>query len=116
MLDTQEDSEQLVSIIYRIDKDGEFYVDALLSNYSERTLDKLSALLASIPTVQFQLQTMGIIKNAFVEDGKKEELEYLLSSVLLKSEKFMKALEEHSGKNEEGGEDIEPCIKPSDMF
>tara|TARA_R100000908_G_C3631851_1_gene72312 strand:+ start:174 stop:527 length:354 start_codon:yes stop_codon:yes gene_type:complete len=115
------EEKDIVIITYRIDSEGEFFVDAILADYEPVTLERLSSLLASIPTVGFQVQTMAIIKNAFLEEGKDKELETLLSSVLLKSENFAKALEEKAKKlseDKEDGEDEEdePCIKPSDML
>ena len=114
----KESPKQVVTITYRVDEEGEFYVDALLSDYEAGTIDKLSTLIASIPTMKFQIQTISIIKNAFLEEGMEEELESLLASVLLKSEDFAKNIEntiKQENETKDSGED-EPCIKPSDML
>lgn len=122
MSEEKEQSDDVVTIMYRVDKDGEFFVDALLTNYEPKTIEDLSTLLASIPSMKFQIQTVNIIKNAFLEEGREKELEALLSSVLLKSEQFAKTLENRmkeegndKGTNEDSEKD-EPCIKPTEML
>ena len=66
--------------------------------------------------MKFQIQTVNIIKNAFLEEGKEKQLEALLSSVLLKSEQFAKTIESRMKEEDEDSGEDEPCIKPSDML
>ena len=112
----KEEPKDVVTIIYRVDEEGEFFVDALLSDYEAETIENLSTLIASIPTMKFQIQTVNIIKNAFLEEGKEKQLETLLSSVLLKSEQFAKTIESRMKEENEDSVEDEPCIKPSDML
>lgn len=112
----KEEPKDVVTIIYRVDEEGEFFVDALLSDYEPKTIENLSTLIASIPTMKFQIQTVNIIKNAFLEEGKEKQLEALLSSVLLKSEQFAKTIESRMKEEDEDSGEDEPCIKPSDML
>lgn len=108
-------ARDIATITYRVAKDGEFYVDIDLEDYANDTVQKLGYLIASIPTMPFQIQTMDIVKRAFIEDGKKEELERLIATVIVKSEKFLDRLEKQCEEEEEG-KGNEPCIKPSDMI
>jgi hypothetical protein len=111
----EEPARDIATITYRVARDGEFYVDIDLEDYANDTVQKLGYLIASIPTITFQVQTMDIVKRAFMEDGKTEELEQLIATVIVKSEKFLDRLEKQCEEEEEGRGN-EPCIKPSDML
>ena len=117
MLNKQTKEDRVV-ICYTVDKDGEFKVDIHISDYDRETIDYLSTLIASIPSAQFQVQTINIVKDAFTKDEKVSELETLIASVILKSETLLESLQKANEANKEdgkGGTD-EPCIKPSDML
>lgn len=107
--------EDRVIICYTVDKDGEFKVDINISDYDRETIDYLSTLIASIPSAQFQVQTINIVKDAFTKDEKVSELETLIASVILKSETLLESLQKSNKEDDKGGTD-EPCIKPSDML
>ena len=112
----QENSENDIAVVsYRVDKDGEFYVDINLEDYSEKTIQQLGYLISSIPTTPFQIQTMEMVKQAFIRDGKADELEKLLTMIILKSEKLLEHLEKQRDEDEESTGN-EPCIEPSDML
>ena len=107
----------VATVTYRVDEEGEFYVDISLEDYSTDTVRKLGYLIASIPTIRFQIQTMDIVKKAFMKDGKNEELEKLIATVLVRSEKFLDRLEKQcKEEEEEEAKGNEPYIKPSDML
>jgi hypothetical protein len=112
----EELARDIATITYRVDKNGEFYVDIDLEDYTNDTVQKLGYLISSIPSLQFQVQTMDIVRKAFMKDGKKEELERLIATVIVKSEKFLDRLEKQCEEEEEEGQGNEPCIKPSDMI
>ena len=114
MLNKQKKEDRVV-ICYTVDQDGEFKVDINISDYNRETIDYLATLIASIPSHQFQLQTINIVKDAFTKDEKVPELETLIASVILKSETLLESLQKSNKKDDKGGTD-EPCIKPSDML
>ena len=117
MLNKQRREDKVV-ICYTVDEDGEFKVDINISDYDRETIDYLSTLIASIPSAQFQVQTINIVKDAFTKDEKVSELETLIAAVILKSETLLESLQKVNKANKEddkGGTD-EPCIKPSDML
>ena len=122
MLNKQK-KEARVVICYTVDQDGEFKVDINISDYDRETIDYLATLIASIPSHQFQLQTINIVKDAFTKDEKVPELETLIASVILKSETLLEGLQRANNEDDKkdnhkdgkGGTD-EPCIKPSDML
>ena len=116
MSDEQKTNKKII-VCYSVDYDNEYSVEINIENYEEQTLTHLSTLLASIPSVQFQVQTMNIVKDAFLQDGKGEELELLVSQILLKSESLltkMQQAEELKEEDQKGSN--EPCIKPSDIL
>ena len=111
----KQNKEDRVVICYTVDKDGEFKVDINISDYDRETIDYLATLIASIPSHQFQLQTINIVKDAFTKDEKVSELETLIASVILKSETLLESLQKSNKEDNKGGTD-RPCIKPSDML
>jgi hypothetical protein len=111
--------ETKIVICYSIDKENGCTVDINIADYEEDTIKDLATLLASIPSMQFQVQTMSIVKEAFLNDGKRRELESLITSVLDKSEDLLLKMSKNNDEdsNEKGkGEPNEPCIKPSDIL
>lgn len=108
------DDSKKISVSYNVDNNGEYTVDIDILDYSSETISQLATLLASIPTVQFQVQTMNIVKQAFITEDRTKELESLIASVLLKSENILESLKKESRKEEKESE--EPCIKPSDIL
>tara|TARA_Y100001973_G_C5202978_1_gene339230 strand:- start:976 stop:1308 length:333 start_codon:yes stop_codon:yes gene_type:complete len=108
------DDSKKISVSYNVDNNGEYTVDIDILDYSTETIDQLATLLASIPSVQFQVQTMNIVKQAFITEERTKELESLIASVLLKSENILESLKKESRKEDK--EPDEPCIKPSDIL
>lgn len=110
--------EDRVIICYTVDGDGEYKVDINISDYEPETIDYLSTLIAMIPSAQFQVQTVNIVKDAFTKEEKVSELETLIASVIVKSETLLEGLQKESKKDKQDKEekDDEPCIKPSDML
>ena len=110
-----DETEKKIIVCYSVGKDNEFTVDINIVDYEQDTLNDLATLLASIPSIQFQIQTMSIVKEAFLNDGKRDELENLIGSVLVKSEDLLVKMSKENNEEEKGGPN-EPCIKPSDML
>ena len=54
MSDEQKTNKKII-VCYTVDYDNEYSVDINIENYEEQTLTHLSTLLASIPSVQFQI-------------------------------------------------------------
>ena len=109
------EKNSIISVSYRVDGDGEYFVDVDISDYEPDTLKQLGILLASIPSTQFQIQTINIVKDAFLAEGKSKELETLLADVIVRSETLVEALEKKAEESIKESKD-EPCIKPSDML
>ena len=108
--------ENKINVCYNVSQDGEYQVDITLEDYSEETVEQLATLLSSIPSVQFQVQTMNIVKDAFIRHGKNKELEQLITSVVLKSEKMLEKIDLEMTKEDTKQDSNEPCIKPSDIL
>lgn len=107
-----DDRKTLAKLEYSIDADGEIYIDIVIEDYSTPTINQFAALLASIPTVSFQLQTLGIAQEAFTRDGKIDELKYLIAEII-KKQGVLNLLEE---SEETDAELDDPLIKPTDLI
>ena len=101
------------ALTYYVKADGEVFVDVNLVDYSEETLNNFSKILAGISSLRFQLQTIDMVKNGFLESGKMEEFKQLLTQIVLISREDITEMESYT-KGKLKGE--EPCIKPSDMI
>ena len=100
------------ALTYYVKDGGEVFIDVNLVDYSEETINNFAKVLAGISSLRFQLQTIDMVKHGFVESGKIEEFEHLLTQILLISKKDVESME---GINKtDKGEN--PCIKPSDML
>lgn len=107
-----DERKTLAKLEYSIDASGEIYIDIVIEDYSTPTLNQFSILLASIPTVSFQLQTLGVAQEAFNRDGKVEELKYLISEII-KKQGVLNVLEE---SEETDIDSDDPLIKPTDLM
>lgn len=99
----------LASVTYTIDKTGEMFVDISMEDMGEGSIDGLSTLMSTLPTVKCQLITLDMIKSAFAEEGNFEEYIKLITDITQKTEIRTREIEASSDNKE-------PYIKPSDML
>ena len=110
----EENLEEIQSALtYYVRNDGEIFVDVNLVDYSKETLSNFSKLLAGISSLRFQLQTIDMVKNGFLESDKSKEFEELLTQILLITRQDVQAMESFTDRNLK---EEEPCIKPSEMI
>jgi hypothetical protein len=100
------------ALTYYVKDDGEVFIDVNLIDYSTKTINNFAKVLAGISSLRFQLQTIDMVKHGFVESGKIEEFENLLTQIVLISKQEIESITGINNKDK--GED--PCIKPSDMI
>ena len=121
----EDEMNTLASLQYRIDASGEIFIDITLDDYSEEIIKKFATLLASITTTSFQVQTLKVAQEAFIEDGRKSEL-FMLVQEMIQKQKILDQLsekeqdqdneEDYSNKERKGSEDDDPLIKPTDLM
>ena len=110
----EENLEEIQSALtYYVRNDGEIFVDVNLVDYSKETLSNFSKVLAGISSLRFQLQTIDMVKNGFLESDKSKEFEELLTQILLITRQDVQAMESFTDRNLK---EEEPCIKPSEMI
>ena len=110
----EENLEEIQSALtYYVRNDGEIFVDVNLVDYSKETLSNFSKVLAGISSLRFQLQTIDMVKNGFLESDKSKEFEDLLTQILLITRQDVQAMESFTDRNLK---EEEPCIKPSEMI
>jgi len=84
-------------------------IDISLDDYDNESLESLTVLLKTLSTDVCFVETVEMIKDGLVKDGKQDILLKLLINLgEIASKKMMNAYKE-SGKDK-------PCIKPSDML
>jgi hypothetical protein len=122
--DELEGLEDIESYVTFYIKKGEIYVDINLTDYSDETLNNFAKVIAGLSSLKLQLETIEMIKEGFLGDGKKSELNKFLLKVASICALNTQSIEEHfeekkaekkAGKKG-GKKEGEPCIKPSDML
>lgn len=108
----EEKDEIESALTYYVKDGGEVFIDVNLRDYSEQTINNFAKVLAGISSLRFQLQTIDMVKTGFVDSGKLEEFQNLLTQIVLVSRQDIESME--GVNNKDKGED--PCIKPSDMI
>ena len=101
------------SLTYYIKEDGEIFCDISLIDYEEDTIKNFAKLIVGVSSLRFQVQTIEMVQNGFIEENKVEEYEKLLRYVVLMTQQDTLSLEE---PNQRQKSEEEPCIKPSDML
>ena len=107
------------SLTYYIQEDGEIFCDINLVDYSDETLKRFAQLLVGISSMRFQVQTIEMVQNGFLEADKLPEYEKLLHHIVIMSQQdssslALEATTETLTQRQKSEED--PCIKPSDML
>ena len=101
------------SLTYYIKEDGEIFCDISLVDYEEDTIKNFAKLIVGVSSLRFQVQTIEMVQNGFMEEDRVEEYEKLLRYVVLMTQQDTLSLEE-THKRQKSEE--EPFIKPSDML
>jgi len=99
----------IVAITFYVDKDTVPFVDIVLEEYDEKTLNSLCKLLDVLNGENCYLQVIDIIKNAMLKDGEEEKLVRILSHISQQKQSKLERYAKDKLKDE-------PCIKPSDMI
>jgi hypothetical protein len=99
----------IVAITFYVDKDTVPFVDIVLEEYDENTLNSLCKLLDVLNGENCYLQVIDIIKNAMLKDGEEEKLIRILSHISQQKQSKLERYAKDKLKDE-------PCIKPSDMM
>ena len=105
------------SLTYYMQEDGEIFCDINLIDYSDETLKRFAQLLVGISSLRFQVQTIEMVQNGFLEADKLPEYEKLLHHIVMMSQQDKLDLEANTDtltQRQKSEED--PCIKPSDML
>lgn len=100
------------SIAYSCDEKGEIFVDIDIQDYNEQTISNFAKILCGISSFKFHLETLNIIKDGFVENGREDLFGLLLEEILRISKDEIYSHSESLGKPD----NEEPCINPSDML
>ena len=105
---------KMASICYSIEEDGSVSIDVAMEDCSESVVEAFSLLFASIPSVQFQVQAMEILQDAFEKDDKHEEFQQFVRGAIIKS----KSIQENfrAGKEDKEKSANDPVIKPTDLL
>jgi hypothetical protein len=103
-----DNSETLAKVSYIINKSSEsIIVDVELSEYTDECIQSLCEIIDILSSEKSILDTVDIIKNAMVSDGKQDSLVKFFT--YLDIETKTKLLNINT-------KDDEPCIKPSEVF
>ena len=112
----KEEEEQIVgesSLTYYIKEDGEIFCDISLIDYTDETIKNFARLLVGISSLRFQVQTIEMVQNGFMEADRATEYEQLLRQVVLLTQEDTTNMEQFTKRQKS---EEEPCIKPSDMI
>ena len=106
------------SLTYYITDDDEIFCDVNLVDYSDESLKSFAKILVGISSFSFQVQTIEMVQNGFLESDKTDEYDKLLHYIILMSQQDQKALDKEKLDNlaQRQKSEEEPCIKPSDML
>lgn len=109
-----EDAPALASISYNILKDGQSTatIDISLEDYNKESIDALCKLLDILSHDNSYLETLEMVKNGLVQDGRDDVLITVFTHVSTQASKSSNRLSR--GNNDKFKD--QPCIKPSDML
>ena len=99
----------IVAITFYADKNHTPFVDIILEEYDEDTIQSLCKILDVLNEDGCYLQVVDIIKNAMIKDGEEEKLLNILNHIAQQKNSKLERYTKDKLKDE-------PCIKPSDMM
>ena len=116
-----ENEEYIASLTYSISSDGEVYMDVVMSDYEDKTLQNFAKVIAGVATIRFQLQTIEMIQTSLCSIGEEEVFTKLVEYVLKETqsqadtlEQIGRQLDEKSASEDQDREE-QPWIKPSQI-
>ena len=105
-----ESNEILAKISYIVFKDSDStIVDVELEDYSDESIESLCYIIDTLAEDRAMLETMNIVKNALVEEGREDCLIKIFN--LMNKDTKAKIMNGHKDSKAD-----EPCIKPSEVF
>jgi hypothetical protein len=105
-----EPNEVLAKISYIVFKGSDStIVDVELEDYSDESIESLSYIIDTLAEDRAILETMNIVKNALVEEGREDCLIKIFN--LISKDTKTKIINGHKDSKAD-----EPCIKPSEVF
>jgi hypothetical protein len=105
-----EPNEVLAKISYIVFKNSDStIVDVELEDYSDESIESLSYIIDTLAEDRAILETMNIVKNALVEEGREDCLIKIFN--LISKDTKAKIINGHKDSKAD-----EPCIKPSEVF
>jgi hypothetical protein len=105
-----EPNEVLAKISYIVFKGSDStIVDVELEDYSDESIESLSYIIDTLAEDRAILETMNIVKNALVEEGREDCLIKIFN--LISKDTKAKIINGHKDNKAD-----EPCIKPSEVF
>lgn len=106
------------SLTYYITDGDEIFFDVNLVDYSDESLKSFAKILVGISSFRFQVQTIEMVQDGFLEADKTDEYEKLLHYIILTSQRDQRNLDKDAVDNLDRRQKSEedPCIKPSDML
>jgi hypothetical protein len=108
--DDSDSSEVLASISFIMTSDSESpIVDVELKDYDRECIKALCSLIDILAQEKSLVETVEIIKNAMIKDGKEEYLLDIFSQISDTTKSKM--LNAYEDKDTD-----EPCVKPSEVF
>ena len=106
------------SVTYYVKSDGQIYMDMNLADYEEQTLDNFAKVISGLSSLRFQMQTIEMIKDSFIEADELDIFNKILDKMVLATqsdqeqlEKMMKDLNQDIDNKEE-----QAWIKPSEVM
>jgi hypothetical protein len=107
---TSEPNKVLAKINYIVFKDSDStVVDVELEDYSDESIKSLCYIIDTLAEDRAILETMNIVKNALVEEGREDCLIKIFNHI--SKDTKAKIINGHKDSKAD-----EPCIKPSEVF
>jgi hypothetical protein len=107
-----ENNSTKASITYFVDKDNYVVVDVALADYEDDSLSALMDILETLSDGKSYIETVHIVKQGLIQNGKTEMLNKLAAQLASKTMKSQNGLIQKYT-------DIinsQPCIRPSEML
>lgn len=108
--ENENDDKVLVSITYYIEENSsKIIIDASMRDYDEASTQGMCDILDVLCQDATYAETLNMIKNALMEDGREDLLIQIFTQVSQSARDKVIKVQKESVKDE-------PCIKPSDML
>lgn len=108
----QIDTEEESFLCYKINQDGDVYVDVNIKDSTPKSVSEFAKLITDLASYKFYFDTMQVIMEGFQESENPEVVDLFLSEIVKHSKDNLENLKESA-------KDVptdEPFIKPSDVI